>query len=352
MSTDMIVTDGFTPELLLTQDDSSPAFQELEELTPEEEIKRTKLEEQAREAVEAFYQFYAAIADIKELKLYRSTHRSFSEYLKDVWNRTPGRFYQVQQLTRMRASIAALLPDSAECPLPDNERQIRCLAKRTPQEQADIWRLAVDQYGDSPTGQEVELAAVNFDFDQAVEIEGAGENQESKSIPGIRFDQDFPESSERDRLLAGIPPEIRDTVWSVASRLSPGMPVSEANIATAWETIRDVEEAKRGVNGPNSYSEIKKELQGSKSAKSANGTGAAKKPFKNGQIIGIDSGARERAGSAVGEAVRRISDCGILDAELVDKEGKAHGLTIADALGIMRVMLGFDFGTSNKKQSA
>lgn len=238
----------------LLKNDSSPAYEFLEQLNESEQIQRADLEQQADNSLDAMWNFYAALQEIAERKLYRSTHRTFRDYVNERWGQTTGRFYQIQRFTKVRAAISSLLPDSVECSLPTREAQTRCLAPRTPQEQAEIWQNTVTQFGESPTGAQVEMAMANYDRDNE---QASG----SKSV--------------QSTLSGGQAAEFE----------------SNPNADTAmFNSIL-------GMGGPS---------VGNQQVQSV----PAAKPFKNGQAV-VNSKDREIALKAIGELARRCVKLGI-----------------------------------------
>lgn len=64
----------------------------LEELTPDEERERHRLEWKVERA---FYEAGAALRELRDKRLYRSTHRTFEEYCYERFGYTRRRPYQL-----------------------------------------------------------------------------------------------------------------------------------------------------------------------------------------------------------------------------------------------------------------
>lgn len=99
-----------------------------------------------REAVIArhlqdFYDVGAALADIRDNRLYRAGYRTFEDYCRQRWGMS--RFY-AHRLTQAAEVRENLLPMGNT--LPATERQARPLAalRETPEIQAQAWQRAVD----------------------------------------------------------------------------------------------------------------------------------------------------------------------------------------------------------------
>ncbi|MBD2213074.1 hypothetical protein H6G27_24810, partial [Nostoc linckia FACHB-104] len=155
---------------------------EVPELTPEEQSDRLHLE---RKVERAFFEAGKALAELRDRRLYRSTHRTFEEYCKDRFGferRHPYRLIEaavvVDNLMQMCPIGTQIEVDSSDgqqqsvgtqieiesseqqmCPngtqvLPTSERQVRPLTKLEPQQQQEVWQQAVQKAGGKvPTGK-------------------------------------------------------------------------------------------------------------------------------------------------------------------------------------------------------
>jgi hypothetical protein len=133
------------------------ADQLADELTPEEQSERLYLE---RRVERAFYEAGKALMELRDRRLYRSTHKTFEEYCRDRFG-----------YTRMAASYkiaAATVIDNLTTNglqneemstnglqiLPTSERQVRPLSKLEPSQQLDVWQTAVEEAGGkAPSGR-------------------------------------------------------------------------------------------------------------------------------------------------------------------------------------------------------
>jgi len=123
----------------------------LEELTPDEERERHRLELRVERA---FYQAGAALRQLRDRRLYRSTHRNFEDYCRDRFGYNRSRSYQL-------IDAAVVVDNLKKCPqfvdkLPKSESQCRPLTKLTPQQQQQAWNSLLEETGGAiPTGKEV-----------------------------------------------------------------------------------------------------------------------------------------------------------------------------------------------------
>ena len=112
-------------------------------LTVEEESDRLHLE---RKVERAFYQAGMALMELRDRKLYRSTHATFEDYCRDRFDYTRRRPYQLIE--------AALIYDNLieKCAkilhiLPTKEGQIQPLSQLEREEQPEAWITAVEEAG-------------------------------------------------------------------------------------------------------------------------------------------------------------------------------------------------------------
>jgi len=134
----------------LAEEPQSSAIEvvEPEELTPEEVRDRLYLE---RQIEKAFYLAGRALMELRDRRLYRSTHRTFEEYCRDRFGYNRSYSYQLMD--------AAIVVDNLQkCPqiadiFPNREGQVRPLTKLEPDQQREVWQQAVKEAGDKiPTG--------------------------------------------------------------------------------------------------------------------------------------------------------------------------------------------------------
>lgn len=128
---------------------------ELEELSEEEVRERTHLE---RKVERAFYEGGKALQELRDRRLYRSTHKTFEEYCKDRFGFERRHPYRLIDASQVVDNLAQMCPERTQietevgsdemCPertqiLPTNEYQIRPLTKLEPEEQRSAWQMAV-----------------------------------------------------------------------------------------------------------------------------------------------------------------------------------------------------------------
>ncbi|MEH2003209.1 MAG: hypothetical protein V7L00_31555 [Nostoc sp.] len=135
---------------------------EVPELTEEEQRDRLHLE---RRVERAFFEAGKALAELRDRRLYRSTHKTFEEYCKDRFSYThrhvnyliAGSSIVDNIIMRTNSSLqekADEMGTNSSQILPTSEVQVRPLAKLEPQQQPEAWQQAVEQAeGKVPSGR-------------------------------------------------------------------------------------------------------------------------------------------------------------------------------------------------------
>lgn len=127
-----------------------------DELSFEDERDRLKLE---REVERAFYRAGCALRELRDRRLYRSTHKTFKEYCQDRFGFTRRRSDYLIGAAEVVDNLSGEPKQKREplvLILPTSERQCRPLTKLEPEQQREIWREAVkSSKGKVPSGKVV-----------------------------------------------------------------------------------------------------------------------------------------------------------------------------------------------------
>ncbi|OYD87131.1 hypothetical protein CDG77_31120 [Nostoc sp. 'Peltigera membranacea cyanobiont' 213] len=121
----------------------------IDSTTQEEQSDRLHLE---RKVERAFFEAGKALIELRDRRLYRSTHKTFDEYCLDRFGYNRSRSYQL-------VDAAVVVDNLQKCPqivdiLPTAEGQVRPLTKLQLQEQQEVWLKAVELAGGKiPTGR-------------------------------------------------------------------------------------------------------------------------------------------------------------------------------------------------------
>ena len=129
-----------------------------EELTDEEQSDRFVLE---RKVERAFYEAGLSLRELRDRRLYRSTHKTFEEYCWDRFAFERRHPYQLIDAANVVDNLIACAPteESKMCAngaqiLPTTERQVRPLTKLEPDKQVEAWTKAVESAGGKvPSGR-------------------------------------------------------------------------------------------------------------------------------------------------------------------------------------------------------
>ncbi|MCW5318082.1 hypothetical protein GTQ43_31275 [Nostoc sp. KVJ3] len=137
---------------------------EVEELTEEEQSDRLYLERRVERAV---FEAGKALAQLRDRRLYRSTHSTFEEYCKDRFGFERRHPYRLIEASGVFDNLMKMCPNwtqNEDDPdtvhseqrqiLPTSEGQIRPLTKLEAHEQQEVWLRAVELAGGKvPTGR-------------------------------------------------------------------------------------------------------------------------------------------------------------------------------------------------------
>jgi len=121
----------------------------VEELSQKEIEDRQRLELKVERAV---FEAGKALRELRDRRLYRSSHKTFEDYCQERFKFTRRRPYQLIEAANVIENL--FLTDDAEdlCTIgtqiwPTNERQVRDLVDLEPEEQRQVWQQAVEAAG-------------------------------------------------------------------------------------------------------------------------------------------------------------------------------------------------------------
>ncbi len=129
---------------------------QIEELTEDEEQERHRLELKVERA---FVEAGTALRQLRDGRLYRSTHKTFEEYCRDRFGFQRRHCYQLIEAAVVVENLCASsaqkdLGTNSTQILPTTEYQIRPLTQLEAAQQVIIWQQAVDESGGKvPTGR-------------------------------------------------------------------------------------------------------------------------------------------------------------------------------------------------------
>jgi len=104
----------------------------------------------------SFFEVGAALARIRDERLYREDFDTFEQYCRGRWSW--GRNYVNKQI----AAAGAIRDLGTNVPIPQNEAQARELAKLPPAQRAEAWEIAVERAGGQPTAAQVAVVVAEM----------------------------------------------------------------------------------------------------------------------------------------------------------------------------------------------
>ncbi|OYD95866.1 hypothetical protein CDG77_10320 [Nostoc sp. 'Peltigera membranacea cyanobiont' 213] len=123
---------------------------EVEELTDYAQSDRLLLE---RKVERAFFEAGKALAELRDRRLYRSSHRTFEDYCRDRFGHSRRQSYLLMDAATVFDNLVEIC-DQIDHKLPTAEGQVRPITKLEPQEQQEVWLRAVELAGGKvPTGR-------------------------------------------------------------------------------------------------------------------------------------------------------------------------------------------------------
>ncbi|MHC5599025.1 MAG: hypothetical protein ACYTXC_24300 [Nostoc sp.] len=133
---------------------------EVPELTEEEHRDRLHLE---RRVERAFFEAGKALAELRDRRLYRSTHKTFEDYCRDRFGHSRQKSNYLIAAADVYENLTTIccqnlppedLTTNRSQILPTSEGQVRPITKLEPQEQWEVWQQAVELAGGKvPTGR-------------------------------------------------------------------------------------------------------------------------------------------------------------------------------------------------------
>jgi len=178
-----------------------------DQLDVAERARLQELESIVENGLQIFYEVGKALDEIRELKLYRETHKSFEGYCREKWaiaRRTADQFIGAARVIENLSAIA--LKFSIK------ENQVRPLAGLPPELQIQIWQEAVES---SPNGMP-SGAAVKRLVEERFPSDGSGRTPKDSAseLEKLRSDnqrlreQIREQNRERDRRSAAVALEL------------------------------------------------------------------------------------------------------------------------------------------------
>jgi hypothetical protein len=117
--------------------------------------RREELEHIIQLGLGTFYYVGSALLEIRDSRLYRSTHATFEDYCRDRWKMARNYANKLILAAVVVANLGTIVP------IPTNEAQIRPLTDLEPEQQREVWLQAVNS---APMGKVTALGASVQEF--------------------------------------------------------------------------------------------------------------------------------------------------------------------------------------------
>jgi hypothetical protein len=114
-------------------------------LAPHDAARLTQLEVTIERGLTTFVEVGAALAEIRDSRLYREAHGTFEDYCHQRWQMERRHAYRLMDAATVVANVSNWTHDEAPPPtVPATESQARPLAKLEPEQQRAAWKEAVE----------------------------------------------------------------------------------------------------------------------------------------------------------------------------------------------------------------
>lgn len=150
-----------------------PEIIEGEVLSVAESKRLVELEGVIEQNFKGFVAVGAALAEIRDRRLYRLQAPTFEEYCKYIWDIGTSRAYQLidshQVIENLSTIVDKTEDEDTESSLPSNEAQARELAKLKPEEQVEVWQRFLNLCKNSkikPTAKGIKKAVLAYKGDE------------------------------------------------------------------------------------------------------------------------------------------------------------------------------------------
>jgi hypothetical protein len=109
------------------------------DLTKKEKQALTECEGVIEAGLHKFLEVGTALLKIRDGRLYRATHTTFDDYCRERWCITRGHAYSIMQAVEIAENV-----QSQDLPMPANTDQMLALRNVPPEEQAEVYREAIE----------------------------------------------------------------------------------------------------------------------------------------------------------------------------------------------------------------
>jgi hypothetical protein len=128
-------------------------------LSAEETLRLRQLEAIVDEGLDSFLKVGAALTELRDRRLYRSTHARWSDFCLDKWGLSLSRCNQVIQATLTYTNLVTAVPQDAELLANSNEHMLRPISQLEPELQVATWEL-IRHIEERPSGTTIQETVI------------------------------------------------------------------------------------------------------------------------------------------------------------------------------------------------
>jgi hypothetical protein len=129
-------------------------------LSKSERIELANCETTVAEGRKHFVLVGNALLTIRDSALYRGTHKTFENYLREKWDMSREYGYKTIEAAKTVENLTQMCPNVHI--LPDNEAQARALSGLAPEQQQQVWQQALKASEGNPTARVVRDVAQEY----------------------------------------------------------------------------------------------------------------------------------------------------------------------------------------------
>lgn len=143
---------------MMTAVATNPKVETLLPLTRQEERRLQNCEEVIEKGLNTFYDVGTALTEIRDSRLYRTTHATFADYCQERWGMSRRRGDELIAAAAVVDNVRTNERNSAQT-LPANEAQANELSGLEPDAQSEVWQRVVETVESNGNGRPVVTAA-------------------------------------------------------------------------------------------------------------------------------------------------------------------------------------------------
>lgn len=169
----------------------------LEELSPKEEERLKICHERIMQGLKTWFDVGLALAEIRDNKLYRKTHKTFEEFLDENYSIGRTRAHQIISATTLQLMPEFTEIEVVESQLPDSLTPLLELGKIKKSDQLTVWQQVVSDA--KKTGEQITAKVVNDTYKRIKQERTtsnpesrthnlllSGEQNQSESVPSLK----------------------------------------------------------------------------------------------------------------------------------------------------------------------